>query len=347
MWERMVDLIQADGPMPFEQYMEMCLYDPDEGFFSAGPLRSSKRGDFVTSPEISWTFGYCISEWIDASVGDRSAALVEVGAGSGALLTEIEGLFIDRDQPVYAVERSEAARDRLVEEFPDVSVVSSLDDVPEGLDAVIVANELLDNMPAALAVATADGWMEVAVGVSDDALALVETPARPDVVTWCNDVFGDLPAGTMVSVQLAVDDWIEAVFDRFGSVAMCLIDYGADASELAGREPESVVRTYRQHRSGHDWLKHPGETDLTVDVNVTGVLRAIERCGREARVTSQRTFAREYGLAELILDAKADELMAATGGEIMTQLEIRSERLDMEALIDPDGLGAFRVILVE
>jgi len=62
---------------------------------------------------------------------------------------------------------------------------------------------------------------------------------------------------------------------------------------------------------------------------------------------SQRTFALDYDIGELILDAKADELTAATGGEIMAQLGIRSDRLDMEALIDPDGFGAFRVILVE
>jgi len=343
----MVRLIEADGPMPFDRYMEMCLYDPDEGFFSAGPVRAGKRGDFVTSPEISWTFGYCVTEWIKDSSGGRSTALIEVGTGSGTLLRTIEDLVSVPERPIYAVERSVAARDRLVEKLPDVAVVLSLDDVPEGIDTVVIANELLDNMPAALAVATAEGWMEIAVDVLDNALILVETLARPEVDTWCDDVFGDVPAGTTVSVQLAVDEWIEAVFDRFGSVAMCLIDYGADASELAEREPDSIVRTYRRHQRGHDWLKHPGETDLTVDVNVTGVLRAIARCGQKAKVMSQRTFLLEHGLGALIVVAREGELMGATGGEIMTQLEIRSERLDMEALIDPDGLGAFRVVLVE
>jgi SAM-dependent MidA family methyltransferase len=84
-----------------------------------------------------------------------------------------------------------------------------------------------------------------------------------------------------------------------------------------------------------------------VDVNVDGVLKAIARAGREARLLSQREFALENGIGELIADAGEGEAFAASTGAIMNQLENRSERLDMEALIDPTGLGAFKVFLVD
>jgi SAM-dependent MidA family methyltransferase len=137
------------------------------------------------------------------------------------------------------------------------------------------------------------------------------------------------------------------LFERFADVSLCLIDYGGTAEELAARAPESVVRTYRKHQSGIDWLQRPGEVDVTVDVNIDGVVNAIVRSGQEARVMSQRAFCLDHGLGEVIDDAKEGEQIAASAGRVMSQLENRSNRLDMEALIDPNGLGAFQVILVD
>jgi SAM-dependent MidA family methyltransferase len=347
MRERIVEHIQANGPMPFDVFMEWCLYDPAEGFFSSGAVRSGKKGDFVTSPEISWAFGYCVGEWADNNTPSSGAALVEVGAGSGALLREMVDLWVADGDSVYAVERSIEARNRLAAALSNVRVLASIDEIPRGIDAVIVANEVLDNMPAALARRTADGWAEIAVGAEADELVLVDVQARPDVTGWCDDAFGEAALGTTVSVQLAVSDWISHIFNRFGAVTMCLVDYGATSEELIKRDPASIIRTYRKHQGGFDWLQHPGEVDITVDVNINGLLKAIARQGRRARSMKQRDFVLENGLGEIIADARDGEQLAASKGAIMHQLENRSERLDMDALIDPTGLGAFEVILVE
>jgi len=347
MKQRIVDRILADGPMTFDAYMETCLYDPAGGFFSAGPVRSGTKGDFVTSPEISWAFGYCVGEWADTTTSRDCAALIEVGAGSGSLLSETADLWTGRGCSTYAVERSAEARLRIASTIDDVVAVGSIADIPSGIDAVVVANEVLDNMPAALARRTGAGWIEIAVGVDSDELVLVDVAARDVVVDWCERVIGEVEPGTVVSVQIAVSEWIAEVFAHFGDVSMCLIDYGATSKELGTRSPESVVRTYRRHQAGLDWLRHPGQTDVTVDVNITGVLEAIARAGRQGHVMTQRDFVLEHGLGEIIEDARDGELLAASKGAIMHQLENRSERINMEALIDPNGLGAFQVIIVE
>lgn len=333
--------------MPFDEYMEWCLYDPDEGFFSAGPVRSGKKGDFVTSPEISWTFGVPIGEWAEKSAPSPQAALVEVGSGTGSLLAQIADIWtMDRDL-VFAVERSASARRHIAEHFDGVIVTETMNEIPAGIDAVVVANEVLDNIPAALARKVEDGWVEIAVDVEGDAFVLVDVPARVEVLIWCDDIFTDAHEGAVVSVQLGISSWIATLFERFAMVSLCLIDYGGTAEELAARDPESVVRTYRKHQSGIDWLQHPGEFDVTVDVNSNGVVNAIARSGHDARVMSQRAFCLDYGLGEVIDDARAGEEIAASAGQIMSQLKNRSDRLDMEALIDPNGLGAFQVILVD
>jgi len=333
--------------MPFDEYMESCLYDPGGGFFSAGPLRSGKKGDFVTSPEISWAFGVPIGEWAEKSAPSPHAALIEVGPGTGSLLAQIADIWtMDRDL-VFAVERSTRARSHVAEHFDRVIVTETMNEIPAGIDAVIVANEVLDNMPAALARRVEDSWVEIAVDVKDDALVLVDVPARVEVLIWCDDIFTDAREGAVVSVQLGISNWIATLFERFAKVSLCLIDYGGTADELAARDTGSVVRTYRKHQSGIDWLQYPGEFDVTVDVNIGGVVKAIVRSGHEARVMSQRTFCLDYGLGEVIDDAKEGEVNAASAGQIMSQLGNKSDRLDMEALIDPSGLGAFQVILVD
>ena len=109
--------IRADGPMPFEDFMAACLYDEEFGFFTTGPLRSVKDGDFLTSPEVSPWFGRMLARFV-ASEQLRTGAdpfqVVEAGAGSGSLLRPlIEALASPAPQPSSSpsgggAERSEA-----------------------------------------------------------------------------------------------------------------------------------------------------------------------------------------------------------------------------------------------
>ncbi len=134
--------------MSFDEYMEWCLYDPSEGFFSSCPVRSGRKGDFVTSPEISWAFGVPVGEWAEKSAPSPQAALIEFGPGTGSLLAQIADIWtMDRDL-VFAIERSSGARRHLAQHFEGVIVAERIDEIPAGIDAVIIVNEVLDNMPA-------------------------------------------------------------------------------------------------------------------------------------------------------------------------------------------------------
>ena len=129
--------------------MELALYDP-LGFFGGGQMRSVKAGDFLTSPEVSRLFGeslagYVRSEW--ERIGDPFM-LVEVAAGSGSLLRALLGKI---DVEVRAVEKSPAARETLAGLISSDRVLTSLSEVPGPLRGVLIANELLDNIPMAIA----------------------------------------------------------------------------------------------------------------------------------------------------------------------------------------------------
>ena len=84
--------------MRFDTYMDACLYDPDGGYFSAGRVRPGTGSDFVTSPEVSPAFGALIAGWAAESDPSGNAALIEIGAGSGALLREIAPAWLDNSR---------------------------------------------------------------------------------------------------------------------------------------------------------------------------------------------------------------------------------------------------------
>jgi SAM-dependent MidA family methyltransferase len=347
MKQRIIDRIARSGPMRFDTYMDTCLYDPDGGYFSAGSVRPGTGSDFVTSPEVSPAFGALIAGWATECDSSGNAALIEIGAGSGALMREIAPGWLDNGRRVYAVEISGASRGAIAAECPGVEVVASFEGLPVGGDAVIIANEVLDNLPCALARRRAGSWVELAVDADSERLVLVEVAARREVVDWCNATFSAVDDGTVVSVQIAAGWFIEGILKRFGRSSLCIIDYGASSNDLAHRDAASLVRTYRAHETGYDWLEAPGATDITVDVNLTAIEAVVVRSGAQVEISKQRDFLIGRGAAERIREAREREELHAADGDVMSQLVARSERVGIEALIDGDGLGGFQVILIE
>ncbi|MFQ5517719.1 MAG: SAM-dependent methyltransferase [Acidimicrobiia bacterium] len=343
---RLIDRIQSGGPIPFEEFMEAALYDPADGFFSTGPLRSAAGGDFLTSPEVSSLFGatlarFCAAEW--HRVGDPFTVL-DAGAGSGSLLAPLLKAMEIRPA-AFAVEVSAAARARLVNIVGPSGVLGSLGELPGPLRGVIVANELVDNLPTAIAMRSADGWVERRVGRSNTGLEMVSRPARKAVVEWCESYAGHVSQGALVEVQLAAAAWMGSALSAVEAGAVVVVDYGGTAEELQPRRRGGTLRTYREHHLGPDPLLEPGATDITADVNFTALMAAAEAAGAEVELHRQDDFLKNWGLRDVLAAIREEELAAARGQDPIAQLRLRSSRTDAEALLHPRGLGDFRVMV--
>lgn len=344
--ERLRVRIGAEGPLPFEDFMAACLYDPAGGFFTTGELRSVEEGDFLTSPEVSPWFGRMLARFVATEAVGERLLVVDAGAGSGSLLRPlIAGLGRDR-YDFHAVEVSPAARAALGEVVGPDRVHVGLDGLPEGFDGVVIANELLDNLPVALAIRSGDGWVERWVGSTGDRLGLVTVEARPDVVAWCDAFAGTVPEGGMVEVELAASRWVADALAAIATGALVVIDYGGTAEELEPRRTQGTLRTYRKHHLGPDPLTEPGATDVTVDVNFTAMLAAAETAGAQVELVRQDDFLEELGLRRVVADLRARELELARASEhTMERLKVRSEKTNAETLLHPRGLGDFRVMV--
>lgn len=337
------EAIAAEGPLPFERFMALALYG-EGGYFAAHTLRSVSSGDFLTSPELSPLFGETLAELVgreQARIGEPFA-LVEVAAGSGSLLRP---LLRARPVEAWAVELSPAARAALAELVGAERVVGSLEQIPGPLRGVILANELVDNLPMALARREAAGWVEQWVDREGDGLVFVDAPARPEVEQWLERFAGPVPPGGQVEVQLAAAAWLRAALGRLEAGAIVLFDYGDTAEGLARRRPEGTLRTYRDHHLGPPPLDEPGATDITADVDF-GALQTIAReAGARAELWRQDELLEALGLRERVARLHRRERELARGGDPDERASLRALREGAETLLHPRGLGDFRVLV--
>ncbi len=350
---RTIDRIHAEGPLPFDEFQRMSLYHP-LGFFGGSVLRSQKAGDFLTSPEVSPLFGATLAKLVDQELGRLSVPpaesgvggpplLVEVAAGSGSLLRPLlESL--ETEVEAWAVEVSPAAREALVGIVPG-RVAESMADVPSPIRGVVLANELLDNLPVAIAVRRGPGWRERWVGVDGSDLVLIDAPARSEVAEWAERFGLPCPEGGVVEVQLEAGEWMSDVLDRLQAGTLIVVDYGDMTENLAPRREEGTLRTYRAHHLGPHPLDEPGETDITADVNFTAMAAAAESVGAAVEVLRQDDLLAGLGLRAALSELRRDALEAAREGDVMRQMQLKSRTLEAETLMHPRGLGDFRVLI--
>lgn len=336
--------VRDGGPMPFEEFMALALYHP-EGFFGGETLRSEKAGDFLTSPEVSPHFGEALAGYVAAEhrrIGDPFS-IYEVGAGSGSLLRPLLETY---DVKAHAVEASPAARRALESTLPADRIHESLHDVPKPCRGVVFANELIDNLPMAMAQRIEGRWRERWVGVTGDDLVFIDAETRPEVGEWLARYGGDVDDGGWVEAQLRAGEWLIETIEMLDAGSIVIIDYGDTAEALLPRRADGTLRTYRAHHLGPHPLDEPGKTDITADVNFTALQAVADNAGAKTRLVRQDDFLGELGLRDLLSELRHEELEATRAGNDGERLAIRSTRTDVETLLHPRGLGDFRVLVV-
>ncbi len=302
----------------FDHYMNRCLYGGSGFYVSGAGVAGRRTGDFITSPEVGPLFGAVLARWIDdqwRSLGSPgSFVVIDAGTGPGTLLRSLE-----RAGPACS-----AAWD-LIGVDP-----ANGTELPECLDgAVVIANELLDNLVVRILERKPSGWYEAWVeGASEVLLPLGSTDAArlPDAVAA-------LAVGARVPWFDAAARWVDDVLQR-GAAAVLAIDYGAaTTAELVERG--GWLRTYRQHQRGSDPYVAPGSVDITFDV-------AFDQLPHRPFLMRQADFLAKHGIGELVDDGRRHWSANAARPDLEAML-MRSRVAEGQALTDPSGLGSWIV----
>jgi SAM-dependent MidA family methyltransferase len=377
--------VHRDGPLPFSTVMHEALYGA-EGFYTTGG-GAGRRRDFVTSPEVGSLFGAvmanALDDWWVACGSPDPFIVAECGAGPGTLAVSILAakpvcaqalryLMIDSSPAMRDIARarklplveswevlagfSESAHDddEEIEGFDDRvpsplqgPLVASLSALPNSSVHVVLANELLDNIPFDIAVRTTEGWAEVRVGLAAGSAAapglgvkdeFVEylIPA-PDEMTEFLQAHGvSVPVGSEIPVAREAAQWVrEAVASLADGGRVVCIDYSASTAELASRPGRGWLRTYRGQTNAGDPLASLGSTDITTDVPFDQLPAAL--------VCTQSEFLEGHGIDELVVAAQAYWDEHGASGDLVA-LKARSRISEAQTLTDADGLGSFLVL---
>jgi SAM-dependent MidA family methyltransferase len=371
--ERIVAVIDRHGPIGFDRYMELALYDERDGFYCQGGM-AGRRGDFLTSPEVGPLFGVVVARaldtWWDELGRPGAFVVVECGAGPGTLARSV---LAAKPRCAAAlryvlVERSPAQRARHGEllplEYPAVAfapddddddgeahvdvdgpIVVSLAELPAvGITGVVLANELLDNMAFAVIErapvvegAAVARWNEVLVGHRDGQLVEVLVPAPSGYCDMATALAPRATVGQRIPVQLGIWSWLSHVLSIVDHGSVVCFDYSRSTSDMA--HDGGWLRTHRRHVGGDNPLEAPGTRDITADV----ALDQLDRVARPTRIETQAAFLSRHGIDELVAEGRALWEAQASVGDLAA-LTARSRVREAEALMDPAGLGGFSVI---
>ena len=330
--ERLKSRIREEGPITVADYMAACLHDPIDGYYATRP-RLGADGDFVTAPMISQMFGeflglWAVAVWRGLGSPDRFR-LVEVGPGDGTLMEDAlraagldpaflnaaELVFVEPSPPLRVLQAERLARGPLQARW-----LASLDGLGADLPVILLANEVLDCLPARQFVRVGEGWAERRVGVDEhDALIFGLTPA-PDVPATFLAEPGELMEVSTAQAEFARR--LAALLVEATGAAL-LIDYGR-----ARPEPGDTLQALRNHEKVPP-LSDPGLADMTVWADFPTMLAtaAAEGAG-VTEILTQGEFLRRLGV-----EARAEALITANPDREPVL------RRQLARLIDPDQMG--------
>ncbi len=299
------DAILRDGPLPFSRFMELALYHPQHGYYSRPPGQVGRGGDFFTSVSVGACFGqlvadHCLAVWREMGKPDPFY-LVEQGAHDGRLAADVLARLDEVEpggpfrchlvEPRPALRTAQAAT--LEKWLPRVSWSDEppTSPLPAGL---FFANELLDAFPVLRARFSGTAWQELHVGLTPEG-AFADAPldfSDPEAAAHFAALGTDYPAGYTTEFCPALRPWFQAAAQCLARGEWLLFDYGRPAADYyAPHRTGGTLRGYRRHQRQDDPFLHPGETDLTADVDFTRATACAAAAGLQpAGLTSQEAF---------------------------------------------------------
>jgi SAM-dependent MidA family methyltransferase len=317
------DEIAARGPIPFSRYMELCLYAPGLGYYSAGKTKFGAAGDFVTAPELGNLYARCIAQALAPAVRELGpqADFVELGGGSGRLAVDAlrELAALDATPRRYRILEPGADLRQRQRAHVATALPAELAERVEWIDrppeefwrGVVFANEVIDALPATRFAMHDDKVFEEYIGVENG--QFVREDRRADALVTAavrhveNYLDARFPGDYRSEILPQLPYWMPAVIGTLERGVALFVDYGYPRSEhyLPERHDGTLVCHYR-HRAHADPLYLPGLQDITAFVDFTAVAEAGTGAGFQlVGYAPQGQFLLASGLTSLLDETQA------------------------------------------
>ena len=302
------EMIRSEGGwIPFSNYMDLAMFAPGLGYYSAGAAKIGAAGDFTTAPEMSALFGATLAKQVAQVLKATGGDVLEFGAGSGKLACDLlRGLEKRGCEPhrYLILEPSPDLRERqqvlLEKELPDwISRVKWIDALPENFVGVMIANEVLDAMPIDLVSWQTDGVYERGVAISGDDFIWEDRKLAPgSLLDHARSI--TVAPGYASEIHRAGAAFVRSLGDSLKHGVALLIDYGFLDHEYyhPDRNTGTLMCHYR-HRAHTDPFFLPGAQDVTAHVNFSAMLDAAQSTGLDIEgYTTQAKFLIACGITD-------------------------------------------------
>jgi SAM-dependent MidA family methyltransferase len=327
--ERLVTLIRGEieehgGWISFARFMELALYEPGLGYYTAGARKFGSNGDFVTAPELSPLFSRCMAtqcaEVLSASGGGD---ILEVGAGSGLMaadmLNELEA-FHQLPGRYLILEVSADLRERQLATLTahaaqHLARVTWLEELPAALRGVIVANEVLDALPVDRFSIRSGRVNALGVSWQQDRLNWSEAPATQPLEHKVREIESQIgnpfAEGYISEINLRLDPWLRSLAGVLEGGLMLLIDYGLPRRQYYREERrDGTLLCHFRQRFHSDPFIYVGLQDIGAWVDFTAVAETASEAGLiVAGFTTQAHFLMGLGIEQHLKAAGERELV--------------------------------------
>lgn len=342
--------IRQHGPIPFSRYMQLCLYDPEFGYYSRGAEQFGKAGDFYTSSDVHAVFGRLLARQFNemwrALDSPSTIDLIELGPGRGLFAQDVLD-WSDKTFPDFfhalryvLIESSAALRARmsktLAHRFESGKAkFAEADPLNIGAGpAIVFANELFDALPVEVLSAKGSVRIEARAGHFGETWA----QASPEELEFLDRYSIHPENDERIEACLAGQQFMNRIAASIRHGFFITIDYGYTREEqLAGRH-RGTIKAIRQHSISGNPYEAPGEQDITADVNFTALSAAADKHGMQThRLMTQSQFLMGIGEANQFADAFEDCRLPQERAKVALQLK---------HLVTPAGMGeSFHVLI--
>lgn len=303
-----IERIRKDGPITFHDYMDMCLYYPELGYYSSMGSKIGKEGDFYTSSSLTSSFGAIIARQMEEMwryLGKTTFTIIEYGAGLGSLCQDImeelsknrelyEGLrYCIIEKSAFMVEHEQ----KYLKDNLKVRWFNQIEDIPDEIDCIF-SNELFDNFPVHQVVME-DQLMEIFVDYKEGFIEVLQ-PANQDLKDYFKALDVNLSEGYRTEVNLEAVKWTREIAACLKKGFVMTIDYGDLSEQLyKSYRNDGTIICYNKHKISQDPYCNIGQQDITAHINfsaleIWGKINGLFTCG----ITSQAYFLIALGFRE-------------------------------------------------
>ena len=313
------EIASQGGWIAFSRYMEMALYEPGMGYYSAGAHKLGAGGDFITAPELSPLFGAAIVSTIlpvleGLKAQGLPAKILEFGAGTGKLaesiLTRLNDLGFQLDgYDIIEIspdltQRQQERLHKLTAELELSTKCSWLSSLTENFKGVILANEVIDAIPCDAIIYQNGFWYWCGVSFAEDKFFWktgkpVEQALLPESL-----LSGNFSEGYVTELHPQANAWIRQIAKHLDAGLFLTFDYGFPESEYYHPQRiEGTLMAHHRHHAIQDPFYLPGLCDLTTHVEWAQIARsALAENVDDVYLTNQAAFLLDAGIGDIALE---------------------------------------------